>query len=86
MIANGVHRVDTWGQVAMRSLAVAVWLCIGVPSMAEAQPPDRLRPIPFPIPIVHPAPAPVIGAGIPAFLVVGGVLLGARLVKRWPRS
>ena len=85
MIANSVHRGDTWGQVAMRSLAVAVWLCVGVASMAEAQPPDRLRPIPFPIPIIHAAPAPVIGAGIPAFLVVAGVLLGA-LVKRWPQS
>jgi len=28
----------------------------------------------------------MIGAGIPAVLVVGGVLLGATLLKRWRRS
>lgn len=29
------------------------------------------------------APAPLIGAGLPVALVVGGVLLGARLIKRF---
>jgi hypothetical protein len=28
----------------------------------------------------------MIGTGISAFLVVGGVLLGAKLVERWVRS
>jgi hypothetical protein len=31
---------------------------------------------------VHGAPAALIGAGIPAVLVVGGVLIGAKLLKR----
>ena len=30
----------------------------------------------------HAAPAPLIGAGIPVALAVGGVLLGAKLLKR----
>jgi hypothetical protein len=30
----------------------------------------------------HGAPAPLIGAGIPALLGVGGVLLGRKLLKR----
>jgi len=30
----------------------------------------------------HAAPAPLIGFGIPAALAVGGVLLGAKLLKR----
>lgn len=29
------------------------------------------------------APAPLIGAGLPVALAVGGVLLGARLIKRF---
>jgi hypothetical protein len=31
---------------------------------------------------VHGAPAPLIGAGIPALIVVGGVLLGRKLLRR----
>ena len=31
---------------------------------------------------IHPAPAPAIGSGIPVALIVGGVLLGAKLVTR----
>jgi hypothetical protein len=30
----------------------------------------------------HAAPAPLIGAGIPALIVVGGVLLGRKLLNR----
>jgi hypothetical protein len=30
----------------------------------------------------HSAPAPLIGFGLPAVLVVGGVLLGAKLLRR----
>jgi hypothetical protein len=30
-----------------------------------------------------PAPAPLIGTGLPVALAVGGVLLGARLIKRF---
>jgi hypothetical protein len=31
---------------------------------------------------IQPAPAPLIGAGIPGLVVVGGVLLGRKLLKR----
>jgi hypothetical protein len=68
----------------VRFLVVAVSLYIGAASQAA--------PSPTPLPcatakcVVHVAPAPVIGAGIPAFLVVGGVLLGTQLVKRRRRS
>jgi hypothetical protein len=34
----------------------------------------------------HGAPAPSIGTGIPVALVMGGVLLGMRLLKAWRRS
>jgi hypothetical protein len=33
----------------------------------------------------HGAPAPVIGAGIPALVAVGGILLGRRLLRRKQR-
>ena len=32
--------------------------------------------------VFHPAPAPMIGVGIPVALVVGGALLVAKFVKR----
>jgi hypothetical protein len=32
------------------------------------------------------APAPELGAGVPAVLVVGGVLLATALLARWRRS
>ena len=31
---------------------------------------------------VHAGPAPLLGVGIPAALAIGGVLLGAKLLKR----
>ena len=64
----------------MRSLAVAIWLCVNAATAAQAGPTCSA------CGIIHPAPAPMIGAGIPAFLVVGGVLVGAMLVTRRRRS
>jgi hypothetical protein len=64
----------------MRVLAAAIWLCIGAATASQATPCATATCG------LHAAPAPVIGAGIPAFLVVGGVLLGATLIKRWRRS
>jgi hypothetical protein len=73
---------NTWWEAAMRFLAVGVSLCISAAtaSQAAATPPCSA------CGILHVAPAPVIGAGIPAFLIVGALLLGAKLVKRWQRS
>ena len=68
----------------MRSLTVAMWLCLGVASAAQAGHPPP--PPPPPHHHIGAAPAPEIGASIPAVLVIGGVLLGATLVKRWRPS
>ena len=35
--------------------------------------------------VVHAAPAPLIGLGIPSALAVGGVLLGAKFLRRRQR-
>ncbi len=56
---------------------LTIWLCLGAATAAQAVPPCT---------VCKGAPAPMIGAGIPAVLVVGGVLLGATLLKRWRRS
>jgi hypothetical protein len=54
----------------MRLLVIVIGLYIGVATAAEAGSHHR------------PAPAPLIGSGIPAVLVVGGVLLGAKVLTR----
>jgi hypothetical protein len=59
----------------MRSLTVAIWLCVNAATAAQATPPCSACGI-------HAEPAPEMGTGIPALLVVGGVLLGATLYKR----
>ena len=68
----------------MRPLAVAVWLCIMAATAAQAGPPPPPPhiPPPPPPPPHHVVPAPEIDAGIPALLAVGGVLLGAQLLRR----
>jgi hypothetical protein len=43
-------------------------------------------PPPSPPSCVEPAPAPVIRSSIPVALAVGGVLLGAKLLRRWRQS
>jgi hypothetical protein len=61
----------------VRFLVVGVSLYIGAATASQAAP----TPTPIPLPcaaaacVVHAAPAPVIGTGIPALLVVGGVLI-----------
>jgi len=64
----------------MRLLTVAIWLCMNAATAAQASPPCSA------CGIGHPVPAPEIDVGIPAFLVIGGVLLGATLMKRWRQS
>jgi hypothetical protein len=64
----------------MKLLTVVIWMCLSALTAAPAQA--------APVACAHcfAAPAPLIGTGIPAVLVVGGVLLGATLLKGWRRS
>jgi hypothetical protein len=64
----------------MRSLTVAIWLCIGAMTGAQAET-STVSSVP-----IRAAPAPSIGSGIPAALVLGGVLLTATYWKRWRQS
>ncbi len=66
----------------MRSLTVAIWLCIGVATASQA----TATPCATATCGLKGAPAPEIGTGIPVVLVVGAVLLGATLMKRWGPS
>jgi hypothetical protein len=65
----------------MKTLTLLLWLCIGVvPAFAGDQGQnnnDQGQNGGY-----HGAPAPVIGFGIPVILAVGGVLLGAKLLRR----
>ncbi len=73
----------------MRVSAIAIWLCLGAATAVEAQGNQGNQGnqgCNGNCQGIRGAPAPVIGSGIPAVLVVGGVLLGATLLKRWRRS
>jgi hypothetical protein len=69
----------------MKALLISLWVLLGaVPVLAD---PGR-------IPnggvgqgrgngnVVHAAPAPLLGLGIPSALAIGGVLLGAKFLRR----
>jgi hypothetical protein len=63
----------------MKAAAIAMLLCLGaVPALAQTALTDS-RPSPV---AVRPGPAPLIGLGIPVALAVGGVLVGAKLLRR----
>ena len=62
----------------MRLLAVVIWICLSAATAAEALTCTACG--------LRPAPAPLIGTGIPAVLVVLGVLVGARLLARRRRA
>jgi hypothetical protein len=70
----------------MKRLALAIWLCLSaVPAFAQTTP--TAVPVPSPCATaVCRAPLPLIGLGLPAAFAVGGVLLGAKLLKRSRRS
>jgi hypothetical protein len=69
----------------MKVLLLSIWLCLGaaavfanpggVPNGGVGQGRGNGN-------IFHGAPAPLLGVGIPAALGIGGVLLGAKLLRR----
>jgi hypothetical protein len=65
----------------MKTLILLIWLCLGsIPTFAYASTSTAICPRAL---CQHRgAPAPLIGLGAPVALVVGGVLLGAKLLKR----
>jgi hypothetical protein len=62
----------------MKKLTLITWLCFSaIPAFAAPTPTPCASAA-----CVHSAPAPLIGLGLPVALVVGGVMLGAKLLKR----
>jgi len=67
----------------MKGLTLIIWLClITIPVFAQTTPEVR----PCATAVCRSAPAPLIGLGLPAAFAVGGVLLGAKLLRRRRRS
>ena len=67
----------------MKTALLAIWLCIGaVPVFAADHGDGRLSDHAGGIARHRPAPAPLVGLGIPVALAVGGVLLGAKWLNR----
>ncbi len=62
----------------MRSLAVAVWLGVGAAAISPIGAVAKHH--------VVAAPAPMIGSGAPAVLVIAGVMLGAMFLRRRRQS
>jgi hypothetical protein len=60
----------------IKILLMSAWLSIGASAFAQNQNGQGGNGG------YHGAPAPLIGAGVPVALAVGGVLLGAKLLKR----
>jgi hypothetical protein len=70
-------------EVGMRAALLAIWLCIGaMPVFAADHGEGRLSDHAGGIGRHKPAPAPLVGLGIPVVLAVGGALLGTKLLKR----
>jgi hypothetical protein len=68
----------------MRGLTLIIWLCLSaVPALAQNAATTGTVP---PCAECKTAPAPLIGLGLPAAFAVGGVLLGAKPVRRRRRS
>ena len=67
----------------MRNLTIAMWLCIGaMTSIESANAQTATTSTVLPCATCRAAPAPSIGVGVPAVLVIGGVLIGANLLMR----
>ncbi len=65
----------------MKALVIAICLCLGVADAAQANP-DKCPSLSNPKCNVAAAPAPEIGSGTPAVMVIGGVMLGAMFFRR----
>jgi hypothetical protein len=69
----------------MKRLAIIIWLSLNaVPALAQTT--AAPTPSPCATAVCRGAPVPLIGLGLPAAFAVGGVLLGAKLLKRRRRS
>jgi hypothetical protein len=66
----------------VKTVTLIVWLCLGAtPAFAQATA-TATSTAPCSACGLHGAPAPQIGLGIPSAVAVGGVLLGASLLRR----
>jgi hypothetical protein len=74
----------------MKTTLLIVWLCVSaMPAFAQTSyrsPSYPSRPAPCASVRCASAPAPLIGLGVPVVLAVGGVLVGAKLVRRRYKS
>ena len=71
--------ISSVGRFEMKAAAIVMFLCLGaMPALAQT----ANRPSPSVPPTVRPGPAPLIGLGIPVALAVGGVFVGAKLLRR----
>ena len=71
----------------MKGLTLIIWLCLSaVPTFAQNAATTSTVPRPCATVVCRSAPAPLIGLGLPAAFAVGGVLLGAKLLRRRRRS
>lgn len=70
----------------MKILTLILWLSLSaIPAFAQTAATPTAVPTPCSAAAgcgYHGAPAPLIGLGIPAALAVGGVLLGAKFLRR----
>ena len=64
----------------MKIFVTAVWL--GIAGMMGIESACALSTTTTTTAKPKPAPAPMIGGGVPAVLLIGGVLLGTKLLKR----
>jgi hypothetical protein len=71
--------------VAMRIVLLAACLGLGMLPVV-IQPASAMQPCALGACGIKPAPAPVIGAGLPALFGVGGVWLGRKLLRRRKRQ
>jgi len=68
----------------MKGLTLIIWLCLNAgPTFAQSA--SAVTNVP-PCATCKSAPAPLIGLGLPAAFAVGGVLLGAKMLRRRRRS
>jgi hypothetical protein len=65
----------------MKTFVITICLCLGAVGAANAANPGKCQSVTN-LKCLFGAPAPEIGSGAPAALVIGGVLLGAMFLRR----